>query len=269
LRENFWKRFWPGRGRDAWTDILGYVDGKIDTIIDVGANIGQSTSLFADRFPGAKIYCFEPFKNPFESLTTRFNSAADIACFNFGLGDRPQTIELYLDIESGWNSIPANRDCGLGSETIEIKRLDDFCADRNIDRINLLKTDTEGYDLHVLRGAERQLANGLIDCIYTEVGFNKDDASHTSFCGVLDYLSNMGYQLFCFYDQDWLCFLPHPHEPRYPWSNAIFLRNGIVVDKEASIHQRFLDEIGLDAGLAAYKKNIEAVRAAGESPKQA
>jgi FkbM family methyltransferase len=231
------------RGRDPWTDILSYNGSKIDMIFDVGANIGQSASLFVERFPGAKIYCFEPFKAPFESLTTRFKQSGNISCFNVGLGDRPQTTDVYLQKKSVWNSITANNDCGMGREAIEIQRLDDLCADLGIDRINIVKTDTEGYDLHVLKGAERRLANGNIDWIYVEVGFYKDDIAHSWFCGVFDYLSSIGYQLFCFYDFDGLCFLPHPRKPRYPWSNALFLRNGLAIDKEASSYQRFLDSL--------------------------
>src|SRR5262249_42479094 len=120
---------------------------------------------------------------------------------------------------------------------------DDFCADHGIERINILKTDTEGYDLHVLKGAERQLVHGKIDFIYVEVGFNKDDVAHSWFCGILDYLSSMGYQLFCFYEFDGLCFVPHPKQPRYPWSNAMFVRNGLVIDKETDNYQRFLESL--------------------------
>jgi hypothetical protein len=46
--------------------------------------------------------------------------------------------------------------------------LDVFCEENSIGSIDILKIDTEGFDLIVLQGAERMLQNGRIKFIHVE-----------------------------------------------------------------------------------------------------
>ena len=46
---------------------------------------------------------------------------------------------------------------------VEKQTLDGFCAEHAIDHINLVKTDTEGHDIHVMRGAQKMLESEKID----------------------------------------------------------------------------------------------------------
>ena len=46
--------------------------------------------------------------------------------------------------------------------------VDDFCRANGVDKIDVLKVDAEGYDLHVIKGASRMLSEGRIDFIYAE-----------------------------------------------------------------------------------------------------
>jgi hypothetical protein len=46
--------------------------------------------------------------------------------------------------------------------------LDSYCNQQRIERIDVLKIDTEGYDLYVLRGSTQMLAKGAIRFVYVE-----------------------------------------------------------------------------------------------------
>ena len=62
-------------------------------------------------------------------------------------------------------------------EEIKVKTdtIDNFCIANNIDKIDLLKIDTDGTDYEVLLGAERMLSQRKIGLIYTEIsGFKKN-----------------------------------------------------------------------------------------------
>ena len=85
-------------------------------------------------------------------------------------------------------------------------------------RINWLKTDTEGYDLHVLRGAHKALSENRVDFVYCEVGFARDDVQHTYFEDLLTYLLGHGYHFAGLFDTALM------NEPaRMAYANALFV----------------------------------------------
>jgi hypothetical protein len=51
---------------------------------------------------------------------------------------------------------------------ITLRTLDDLAQDLQLSRIDLLKIDTEGHELEVLRGARRLLSDGLIRVLHIE-----------------------------------------------------------------------------------------------------
>ena len=61
-------------------------------------------------------------------------------------------------------------DARRADTTIEVERttLTDFCRQRGIGHVNLVKSDTEGHDLSVLRGARELLAAGRVDLLQFE-----------------------------------------------------------------------------------------------------
>ena len=70
-----------------------------------------------------------------------------------------------------------------------------------MDRIGLLKVDSEGHDLQVLIGFRKMLAATRIDLVEAEVGMNPENKRHVSFEAVKAYLERFGYRLFLIYEQ--------------------------------------------------------------------
>ena len=52
---------------------------------------------------------------------------------------------------------------------VQTQTLDDFCLNTKIENIDVLKIDTEGNELNVLKGAKRLLSENKINVIYTEI----------------------------------------------------------------------------------------------------
>lgn len=93
-------------------------------------------------------------------------------------------------------------------------------AERGLARIDLLKADTEGYELEVVRGAAKSIEAGLIDFVYAEVGFEPDDAAHTPFGPLAGELSEYDYRLLGLYE------VVHWPDPwRIGYCNALFTRS--------------------------------------------
>ena len=75
---------------------------------------------------------------------------------------------------------------GMQSSPITVKctTIDLFCAERKIKKIDVLKIDTEGFDLEVLKGADAMLKRGVISFVYFE--FNDIQPGENSAGGALD-----------------------------------------------------------------------------------
>lgn len=54
---------------------------------------------------------------------------------------------------------------------VRLDTVDAFCAEQGIEHIDLLKTDTEGYETSVLRGANSMFEQGRIDFDLAECDF--------------------------------------------------------------------------------------------------
>ena len=81
-------------------------------------------------------------------------------------------------------------------ERVQIETIDEFCVSHGIDYIDFLKTDTEGYDLEVLRGADNYLASGKIRSILSEVTFSENNTQNTHFFPVYNYLTSKGFRFY-------------------------------------------------------------------------
>ena len=177
--------------------------------LDVGANVGQSTIPYSKlKLENGRInlvvHSFEPFIENFEKLSRDTKNITNIHVHNVGMGSFSQVIEVPLAANPEWHSISNQerwRESGRGVEKIIVLTLDEFVEEQSINGPIILKTDTEGFDLEVLRGANRLLSLGMIEIVICEVGFNKEDNQHSFFIDVFNYLSGFGYRLCEIQDQ--------------------------------------------------------------------
>jgi FkbM family methyltransferase len=160
----------------------------IATCLDVGANTGQTAAYFSAVFPSATIHSFEPVNRTYEQLVSNTRHLPRVRTYRSALGATVGSAEISLAENNQLNSLVAGGVSGGSSknrEVIAINSVDAFMAEQGIDRINFLKTDTEGYDLEVLEGAAGALRKYCVDFVYSEVGFQPDDRFHTYFDRVL------------------------------------------------------------------------------------
>ena len=176
------------------------------TVFDVGANVGQFCIACNEILDRSKIYSFEPVESTFQILQSNTAGISNIECSPIGFGDQPQTINMYLHDLSTINSVSSQanvpRTEGQKTQLVKIVRLDDFCKDRGIEQIDLLKIDVEGFDLNVLQGATRMLSERKVRYIFIEVTFDTADAHHVSYQEIADFLAPYNFKIHGFYNQN-------------------------------------------------------------------
>jgi len=202
-------------------DILNFLGSYNKTIFDVGCYSGAFTKniIKEDEKKNLKsnFYLFDPnpkVKNYLKSLLKKNN----IKYFNVALDNSNQEKEFFLNkffesSGSSLNSITINDKKWMISrklfmqlfqpfkklnsyEKIYVKTqtIDTFCENNKIDKIDILKIDTEGNELNVLRGSEKLLSKNNIKIIYVEIIESKDNYSKKESL-VVEYLKKYNFNL--------------------------------------------------------------------------
>jgi len=191
----------------------------LQCVLDVGANVGQSSSVYLNQFPRAQVHAFEPVSNNFKQLSMLAHSRLKVN--RMAIGAEEGFAKIYLSENAGMHSMIV-AESKERFETVKLTTVQNYCKENEIDRIGLLKIDTEGSDLEVLQGAKNLLENSQIDFVQVETAFRKKDR-HVHLCNFLSFLSQFDYYLLGIYDQE----LEWDGRSRIQYANALFARSGI------------------------------------------
>ena len=202
------------RGHDWLLDIERALAPRLPSVIlDVGANVGQTSLALAARFPDSRIHAFEPVSATFAQLKANTALTPQITCHNLALSDRSGSAKVRVVPLSLVNSLQRGAAIGADQaaveETLTLGTVDEFAARHGLAAIDILKTDTEGHDLAVLRGAAPLFAAHRIAAVYCEVTFSRENTLNTSFFEVFEHLSALGlrflglYEMFYFQTKPW------------------------------------------------------------------
>jgi FkbM family methyltransferase len=218
-----------GSGEEHFLRALpGYLGGTADfTVFDIGANVGRYADRVKALYPRARVYAFEPNPACFRRLQERARAGGYLA-FNQGMGDVAGRMTLYDQCADGGSEhaslyqevIESLHGSAAAAIEVEVSTVDRFVGEHGIDRIDLLKTDTEGHDLQVLRGALETIRAervGLIQFEFNEMN-SVSRAFFRDFCALLP-------------DHDFFRLLPDgpvPLRPEPPFLGEIFAFQNII-----------------------------------------
>ena len=127
-------------------DVPGLEFDKPPTIVDIGAHVGSASVFFAWRFPGAKIYAYEPSPDNAQYCEQNVAGIAELTrCAIVGPG-MPKEMMLYNGIRNtGQRSIYQ-----LGEQRDDGVMVSTMCA-TDLPACDVLKCDAEGVELDILR----------------------------------------------------------------------------------------------------------------------
>ncbi len=181
-------------------------NSNINSIIDIGANSGQfAEEVFKNGFSGY-ILSFEPLKIEHSNLLDKkfemkeYNWEIAERC---GLGASEKKLDInisgmrqsssILDIsEIHTNLYP--KSINIGKEEIDIFPLDKYYNKIiNMKKNILIKIDTQGYELEILKGAKKTLE--YVDAVYAEVSLVKLYKSQPLFDEIFDFIKKFGFSV--------------------------------------------------------------------------
>lgn len=181
--------YWLGSYEPETMAVFARLARTASVIFDVGAGDGLFAILGALANPAARIVAFEPFEGAAAARNLELNMAAcqNVELRRLALGAEDGFATLYVASESGGNSSlnPAFRKLHTEQRT-EVRRGDSFMATGGIERVDLLKIDTESTEPDVLRGFGGVLARCRPD-IVCEVLPGRSEADLMEILGPLGY----------------------------------------------------------------------------------
>jgi FkbM family methyltransferase len=188
------------------------------TLLDVGANVGQTAQRLVWVFPKSTIYSFEPVPATFVKLQRNVAHLTQVECVNMALGEEPGEATMTTD-RDGRNTLISGVSSSC-SVSAQVATLDSFCADIGIRRVDVLKIDTEGFETFVLNGARTMLSEGHIDFVVAECDFiRRKDEPHGDFFEIHALLAPLGFQMIGLYNGG-------VDEHGWVWGDMLMMRDG-------------------------------------------
>lgn len=134
------------------------------TIVDAGANVGATALHFFRHYPQARILCFEPAAENVALLRANTAPFPAIEAVAAGLGDADSEVRLYHGREqSAQHSVFSSGMVSAGdSELVKIERVSTALRRRGVAALDLIKIDTEGCEVPILRDLLSAYAPGVI-----------------------------------------------------------------------------------------------------------
>ena len=189
-------------GIDLAHDIKRWIPGlEVRTILDVGANVGQSARQFIEDYDHAIVHSFEPADTIFRKLKKNTEDCDRIHCHQLAIGRQAEERAFVVKNLVSHIAAPDEDLHGREVQTTHVERLDQFCKRQNIAQINILKIDTEGHDFEVLEGSDELCQRSMIDLVLVESGLYPSNERHVPFRKFQDWFEERGYFLFGFYEQ--------------------------------------------------------------------
>ncbi len=137
------------------------------TVIDIGAHAGEFTSVARRFAPDARVLAFEPLPGPFLTLRSIIDTCASGShAFPIALGESDDVAEMTEYPFTPCSSLLAPTRGARAwfpymiagvRRSVRVSRLDDVLDPEDVASPVLMKIDAQGYEHHILRGAERTL----------------------------------------------------------------------------------------------------------------
>jgi FkbM family methyltransferase len=190
-------------------------------VFDVGANVGQTVERIRNYFDHPVIHAFEPSPATFAALRRATEGIPDLTLNNMALGRRAGTADFVENSDPALSSLlefgPDSWGSVTGKIPVTVATLDQYCVAQRLERIDVLKLDTQGFEIEVLHGGETMLREGRIGAVFMEITFIEMYKGLPGLDEIYRFMTDHGLYLMAFYDF-------HYRNNRLGWCDAMFAR---------------------------------------------
>ncbi|MEX1053799.1 MAG: FkbM family methyltransferase [Nitrosopumilaceae archaeon] len=176
------------------------------TCLDIGANIGYYV-LLESRIVGneGKVVAIEPSPLNFNCIKKNLEllDAQNVSAFNFAAGNSNGIIRFFVNKRSnGCKVLLDGEELPKRPGTVihvPVKRMDDFLHEIKVDKVDFVRMDVEGYELHIIKGMINTIKRSK-PIIQLEVHKGRMGVDNTK--RFFELLKNNGYEIKSYHQRD-------------------------------------------------------------------
>jgi len=191
-----------------------------EVIVDVGAYVGEWTKMVRQIYPESYVLAVEPQREKRENLRALAASDDRIRYEDALLGAvEDEEVSFHIN-ETVSSVLPEQESEAPEKETRSLETLDRLVEDTPFEEPDLTKLDVQGYELEVLRGAEKTLESCPPELILTEVSLIDINQGAPLFHEVTEFMDERNYRLY-----DICSFMRRPYDDALWQVDALFVHS--------------------------------------------
>ncbi len=180
------------------TEFVKKIIKKNDIVLDIGANIGYYTLIFAKLVGNSgKVFSFEPESKNFKILkkNVEINGYNNVILEQKIVSNTNGISTLYISEKAGSHRIYKSDNF---VESLEIKSIsmDSYIEKNNLKKINFIKIDVEGAELNVLQGIQKILDSNKHIILFTEFSPNQIKSCGLEPTDMINFLTNNKFKIY-------------------------------------------------------------------------
>lgn len=200
---------------------------KIDTVLDIGANIGRFAKTARYLCPNARIVSFEPLPDCAEKTMQLMKGDGNFELHNVGLGREPGSFSMKRSAHNPSSSfLPMTKihkeafpfTAETSEVSVEVKTLDSVAEELSLGNCIFIKVDVQGFEREVLLGGMRTFAKAKI--LLLELSYEELYSNQPLFNDIYQLVVGLG---FTFHGT--VSTMPHPTTGAFLDSDCVFLKN--------------------------------------------
>jgi FkbM family methyltransferase len=166
--------------------------GEDDVVLDVGAHVGAFSVMSGKKMNKGVVISFEPNPDIYQllKLNVYLNGLRNVIPLNVAIADYCGKAELSVlrDPAAGYLSPDIS---GAKTFKVQVRTIDDFCLEKGIDRVALIKIHAEGSEIAILKGARNILADENLSLVISSSRLSSSNIQSE----ICEHLLDMGFKV--------------------------------------------------------------------------
>lgn len=207
------RRYDKNQSKLNFDDLLEDKISSNPIIFDVGANKGQSVEKYLKIFDKPIIHSFEPVTASYNHMHNKFKNKTNIFLNNVAVGYKIEEKEINVaaktatssfnkfNLSTNWLKEKSKQyNTSLEGYVTSVQKanvitLDAYAKNNNINLIDLVKIDTQGYEDKVLEGSLNLIKENKIKVIISEIIFDDIYEKYLSFSDLEKFLVPFNFRM--------------------------------------------------------------------------